>query len=931
MPIIKKKISNNKKMLNSHCENLDNLGLVYFGCNITAVSKGDQIKKHNIYPKGWNLIEKPTMLPVYDKITEKYVACNGVALNTKLSNISCIDVDEPEKCTILEKLKTDCQYVIKSRKGYHFLFKNNDLPRNKICGVVDINTSLLNFCPEYKHRETKETIGKYSVIKSNGLIEMPKYAYDYCSNMIKQKFGSIKSVSKKEIKDFVQNEVPLIEKFDIELMTAIYQIHFDKGHFGNAGDWVQLCFLGRHLNNTEAGFKLFLDFSKKAEGYEDEPEEKIRNHFYNTKYVTDFNEISALVKTRRLSNSKYNKLIDPILIGNNKYETIKFNRKFIYPLENDEDFNTEIVKFNNWLHGDNEVLAISSPYGSGKTFAFKKLIPSFERILFITYRQSLADSLQEELNELYNFEHYKNTQDNLMDCERLIIQLDSLHKIGGQSFLNGYRFMESYDLIVLDESEGLLRHFNAETLKNKEETFDILTDLCKESNKVLVLDGDLGERSLDFLHKTIKRKTEIYKNEFKPITKHIQFTRDIDFFDNHLDESLKAGKKIVFPCMSAKLTEQYYLKYKDIYNVILHNSIEKNKTIIRDFKNQWKKADLLIYSPSVESGVDFDEDWFDIQYGLIQDGSTTAAGYSQMLHRVRKLKDTNTLIYIGKTKYNASSFLYYPASLEEHFFKHYRTESGLGNIQLHNKCEELNKINYLLNDFIRVLNNKHYTHEFLEEKKYETPEKQDNALIKILPELENLQQHEYEDLIKKQNGGYEITREESYHLKKYFMSKKFLVPLDEFDQRIVEERLNKEHWIDNYNSLNDDKLNYRLDNNFIKDKADIWKSIIDVINNTETQDDAIKGLSKILSDDDRRIKQLFPFLPKKPDTKKIISNINCGILEDCGVKIDSLKTKPRLPDGTRKTIVKYQIIVNDLLVDYQRRCVLSKEKKCLID
>jgi hypothetical protein len=147
-------------------------------------------------------------------------------------------------------------------------------------------------------------------------------------------------------------------------------------------------------------------------------------------------------------------------------------------------------------------------------------------------------------------------------------------------------------------------------------------------------------------------------------------------------------------------------------------------------------------------------------------------------------------------------------------------------------------------------------------------EKQDNALIKILPELENLQQHEYEDLIKKQNGGYEVTREETYHIKKYFMSKKFLVPLDEFDERIVEERLNREHWIDNYNSLNDDKLNYRLDNNFIKDKADIWKSIIDVINNTETQDDAIKGLSKILTDDDRRIKQLFPFLPKNPIQKK---------------------------------------------------------------
>jgi len=64
---------------------------------------------------------------------------------------------------------------------------------------------------------------------------------------------------------------------------------------------------------------------------------------------------------------------------------VKFNLKYIYTDENKHIFDDFIKK--------EGVIALSSPYGTGKTYTFKNLIPNFEKILFITYRQSLAQSL----------------------------------------------------------------------------------------------------------------------------------------------------------------------------------------------------------------------------------------------------------------------------------------------------------------------------------------------------------------------------------------------------------------------------------------------------------------------------------------------------------------------------------------------------------
>ena len=56
---------------------------------------------------------------------------------------------------------------------------------------------------------------------------------------------------------------------------------------------------------------------------------------------------------------------------------------------------------------------------------------------------------------------------------------------------------------MVDEMEGILSHFDAKTLKKKENTCKILTQRLKKTNKIFCLDGDLHNRGLDFLENAI--------------------------------------------------------------------------------------------------------------------------------------------------------------------------------------------------------------------------------------------------------------------------------------------------------------------------------------------------------------------------------------------------------------------------------------------
>ena len=89
-------------------------------------------------------------------------------------------------------------------------------------------------------------------------------------------------------------------------------------------------------------------------------------------------------------------------MNGNIYEKncIKFYSNYVYTEENQHIFK-------DFIDSEEQVIAISSPYGTGKTYTFKQLIPKFNKILFITYRHSLATSLYYEL-QTQGFQNYNN-------------------------------------------------------------------------------------------------------------------------------------------------------------------------------------------------------------------------------------------------------------------------------------------------------------------------------------------------------------------------------------------------------------------------------------------------------------------------------------------------------------------------------------------
>ena len=215
----------------------------------------------------------------------------------------------------------------------------------------------------------------------------------------------------------------------------------------------------------------------------------------------------------------------------------------------------------------------------------------------------------------------------------------------------------------MDEVESLLKHFDSETIDNKRGTFNLMMDIVQVSTKVLALDGDYGNRAHHFLQR-FDPKTKEIENVHKNIGRTLTFVDNIEYFNSQLDQDIMKGKKIVICSMSSKIANEYSeilskrkIKGKEI-KVVLHTakSGDDLKKQLMNVNEYWKNFQVVIYSPSLESGVDFSEFYFDKLYAILATDSTSQRGFLQMCSRVRKLTDGNIFVYTNGlqfTKYES--------------------------------------------------------------------------------------------------------------------------------------------------------------------------------------------------------------------------------------------------------------------------------------
>jgi hypothetical protein len=402
----------------------------------------------------------------------------------------------------------------------------------------------------------------------------------------------------------------------------------------------------------------------------------------------------------KLDNQNY-KYYDSLIVSKYEEETIKMNQRYIYADDG-------IKYIDEWLSSDDiKIISIKSIYGTGKTHSFKQIVKTGnKKVLFITYRQSLANSLMDELASM-GFKCYLDRCVDIKNAVRAIVQLDSIGKLvivqEGDCFDDDVMVYPTYDLVVLDETEGLLNHLSFEKI-NQHTIHNTLVNILKNSKKIMCLDGDMGDRAYDFIT-GLECGYKLYDNVFKGTSKHFVFTKDIDNFDTLIDAAMKAKEPVAVICMTKDESKFLYEKYSALgYACIIHNSDERNRDVLRNVKYCWGSCDILIYTPVVEAGVDFDtKGYFHHCFALISNNSTSYRAFFQMLNRIRDFKSNIINCFIPRAlEWKIDECLWRFNNMKTSEWKDVDL-THLTTILIHNSVEKFNSKNYFISGMVKTL------------------------------------------------------------------------------------------------------------------------------------------------------------------------------------------------------------------------------------
>lgn len=477
----------------------------------------------------------------------------------------------------------------------------------------------------------------------------------------------------------------------------------------------------------------------------------------------------------------------------------------------DGEINTEpeeLVKnlIKNWLKDDIKTLAIKSPMGTGKTTMIHKLLKydtSLKKILWITHRQTLTKQIFGSFKK-HKFISYMDIQGCLFDYDRIIVQIDSIMRISKYDTNNNIIFKQ-YDLVIIDEIESNLNHYTSPFIQKPDNSardkFRFMMECIDSARKLLALDADIAIRTKLFIDNF--GKYIIVNNNYKPNKKIFTITNNYILFNKEMLTDLNEKKNICIISMSASALEKIETKLKSgKINYVMHTSKtdDKLKNELENVNDFWINYQCVLYSPTIESGVDFNKDHFDKIFCILKSGQNTCSqrAFLQMVGRIRRVKDSNILCYYdGPTKLSSLMYTYDDVL---NYFRYYEELNGkkilqdveykkevvegevmmkriktnislFDHISIYNEVEQLNKHSQI---FITVLN------KLIQRAGYELKLNLDKKTIKssvkipienILADI-NEKKYNVNILIEKQSKN-KLDSHEKLVLKKIFFMKTF--------------------------------------------------------------------------------------------------------------------------------------------------------------
>jgi len=725
------------------------------------------------------------------------------------SNIIVVDIDgieHPTNMHLIELCMASSKFYNKTKKGYHFFYKYTDAFSKSQSIKYDndptnsgLDLKSTNGCVYYGTYYIGNDLIKYENLQSEDITPMPPILTKELQALFTK---STKPNQRKTTKypNTITNtttDFPNTTIIDIATLDKLIAC-FPSTYFDNYNKWIEICFLIKQSNHTDPAFQLFYKYSKSVSKYSNISEDECRAKWNSIKYEPDF----VFQEMLFIARSHHRKLFNTI---NLPWLTIQ-QQTFIPTTFNNQYLNYDFIYP---YYETNKVLAIKSPYGTGKTHFISKLFENLEpniSVLFITPRVSLSYSHKQSFPQFF---HYQNkTITEITDAKKLIIQLDSIYKLdntkqtdqlqSNRKFIKEYlpiaedlpikpNNIIKYDIIALDEIESLLFHLSFEKL-NSQHIFNILKRLCIDASKIIALDGDFSNRSHYFLNKLITNEQQmvILENEYQPPPKHFIFTNDQNKFYKQINDELTKGSKIVLICLTLEISEFFRAKYETKYKVVIHNSIQNDRIGLTNVNEYWK-CDLLIYTSTVESGCDHNIPWFNNCFIILSNKGTTPRALMQMCNRVRQFSDNKVFCYTNGVPFYEFQIPYQFEEVKNTLFKNMLNDHGqlnyLDTILCYNEVETLNK-QYFITILTQLILSKGHTYEYQRIDKPHNKKIQANIYNDIAKADSIMSEGDYNSVvttIKQFNTPSNVMRDCYCSIKKYIVSKVWKIDIKAID------------------------------------------------------------------------------------------------------------------------------------------------------
>lgn len=608
-------------------------------------------------------------------------------------------------------------------------------------------------------------------------------------------------------------EIDVLEKY-VTILSQERKEPFNK--------WIYVGILLKSCNNNS--FDIWDSWSKTSEKYKGRNDLIYRwNSFKNISHA--FKNLLRLCK--RDSPIEFSRIHKPCFYLDGLGNAIKFESSYLLEQEgeNIKDKTSPISNYiDEWMTtNDIKSILIRSTYNTGKTTFINSLINEYDpkKILFISYRITMTNFLSSKFKHL-DVESYL---DNKYSSDRLICQIESLYKLLKEWDIkpDGAIDIPSYDLIILDETESILNHFNSDTVDEKENTYDLFKAILHNSKKILCLDGDLSFRSIDIIKHFGNNK--VLHNTVKKNKKHYTFIQDKTHYETQLDNELSENKNIVLVSLSKKHAEKIYRKYKDKYKCILHTSLsgDKKKELLKNVNDLWINFQLVIYSPVIEAGVDFSVvKHFDRIFVYFSPKSTSPRGTLQMIGRIRQVNNNNILVFTNKLPTNIhTTFFTYddikfyvskvlmkyarPKFILDKFSNKYkikRKNNSFTKLLIHNEVEKYNKRpSMFLSLFINMIEEKGHSYNIMkktEQYKKEKKGEENKFLKEEIIGAQDVDDEAYQLLLNKEKNNC-ATRKDKICIQKHLYKKNFNV--DTIDKKFLDNFYDKIENMKNLKSL----------------------------------------------------------------------------------------------------------------------------------